>query len=354
MEEKQYQESLPAADMAPAVSLTPHENSKFRFFAVFLICCAVLTAAFAASALLVGGENREGSGFWSFFREESAETDATTPEASDTAQGESPKEEAPDLLGKISVVSKDLSRPDLGEFYIHNETLYKPNASELLSRELLGLQPSDQPQVLILHTHTSESYFTHAQDFLDGAPGDLTYSKDAEENMIAVGKVLCEVLNEKGITAIHCTVMHDSPTLAGSYERSAETVRNYLKQYPTISYVIDLHRDAVMTSDGEYVRTEASDPDTAQVMAVVGSDCNGTAHALWEENLALALQLRAALNQRLPALCRPVSLRNASYNQELAPRFLLLEIGSGANTVEEAKNAARLVGEVLADLLQAR
>ena len=256
--------------------------------------------------------------------------------------------------GAVSIVSKDLSYTELGESYFHNETPYTPVFSELLERDLLSLREGKEPQVLILHTHTSESYLEEGKSFLEGAPGDVTYSRDEGQNILAVGKVLAETLNEKGITAIHCTVMHDVPSLGGSYERSAETVSRYLKQYPTIQYVIDLHRDAVMTSSGEYIRTQSSDPSVAQVMAVVGSNCNGTRHELWEENLSLALQLREALNQKLPNVCRPVSLRNASYNQELAPRFLLLEIGSGANTVKEAQNAARLVGETLADLLYAR
>ena len=351
MEEHQLQKQLPMAESAPTVSLAAPKNSHFRFFAIFLICCAILIAAFAASSVLIRGDGGKGlDDLWSFLKSPAAsapEDDVAENPALETPPAKEPVEGIP-------IRSMDLSYAELGSSYIHNETIYTPNVTELLDRSLLGLPPSDQPQVLILHSHTRESYLTEKRDHLDGAPGDATYSDDPNENMIAVGKALADALNKNGITAIHCTVMHDTPTLGGAYERSAETVRNYLKEYPSISYVIDLHRDAILTSEGEYIRTESSDPNTAQVMAVVGSDCNGTRHSQWEENLALALQLREALNQRLPGLCRPISLRNASYNQELAPRFLLLEIGSGANTAEEAENAARLVGETLADLLQAR
>lgn len=351
MEENKLQNRLPSAEPVPSVSLAPPKNSHLRFFAIFLICCAILIAAFAASSVLIRGDGGNGlEDLWSFFEspaESDSEDDAAEDPALETPPAKEPVEGTP-------VRSMDLSYAELGSSYIHNETIYTPNVTELLDRGLLGLSPSDQPQVLILHSHTRESYLTEAKDSLDGDPGDVTYSDDPEKNMIAVGKALADALNKKGITAIHCTVMHDTPTLGGAYERSAETVRNYLKEYPSVSYVIDLHRDAILTSEGEYIRTESSEPNTAQVMAVVGSDCNGTRHDQWEENLALALRLREALNQKLPSLCRPISLRNASYNQELAPRFLLLEIGSGANTVEEAKNAARLVGETLAELLQAR
>ena len=352
-------ELLPGAP--ESVSLTPHANSKFRFFTVFLICCAILIAAFAASAILMRGKGEDffhklGS-FWKDDANQGGEhaTDASTAEQENEPSlenGEPSKDPIPD--GAIKIVSKDLSYSALGSSYVHNETPYQFNVAELLTRQLLRLQKSEEPQVLILHTHTSESYLPMPQDYINGAPGDVTYSKDASQNILAVGEVLCNSLNQKGITAIHCTVMHDEPTLNGSYERSAQTVRQYLNLYPSIQYVIDLHRDAVLTQEGEYVRTvvQAGEKSAAQVMAVVGSDCNGTSHPRWQENLALALQLRQELNQSIPTLCRPTSLRKASYNQELAPYFLLLEIGSGANTLEEATYTAGLVGEALAKLIQ--
>ena len=355
MEDKELQKRLPTLEESPPVSLSPPANSSFRIFAAFLICSALLIAVFSASAVLLKGRSwGDGNNRFPFLQGDSAKTpngDSLHNEDS-TMPLPSPEGAVPD--GAIPILSKDLSYLELGSAYFHNETPYTPNPTELLTRELLVPEPGGAPRVLILHTHTSESYLEEGSTYLEGAPGDLTYTRDEAQNVLAVGKMLADTLNENGITAIHCTVMHDAPTLGGSYERSAQTVRQYLKEYPTITYVIDLHRDAVMTSEGEYVRTKCADESTAQIMAVVGSDCNGTGHPNWEENLALAFRLRQALNQKIPNVCRPVSLRNASYNQELAPRFLLLEIGSGGNSVEEAKNAARLVGQTLAEMLYAR
>lgn len=318
-----------------------------------MICCAIFMATFAIAAVYMRGKGGEwgdrllGGG---------APTDAATAGNSTAEPNGTEQNETPPPPTGTPIVSMDLSYPELGREYLHNETPYSPSVEELLTRPLLLTENEGQVQVLILHTHTSEAYLTNPQTHIAETVGDAAYSSDEERNLLAVGKVLCETLNEKGVTAIHCTVTHDEPTLNGSYGRAAETVRRYLDRYPGITYVIDLHRDAILTGKGEYVRTlaEGAERPTAQVMAVVGSNCNEPEHEAWEENLALALQLKERLNQRLPSLCRPVSLRKASYNQELAPRYLLLEIGSGANTVEEAKEAARLVGEVLGELLQER
>jgi stage II sporulation protein P len=87
-------------------------------------------------------------------------------------------------------------------------------------------------------------------------------------------------------------------------------------------------------------------------MAVVGTDGNGTEHPSWQTNLSLALRLGEGLEYCVENICRPISLRNASYNQELAPNALLIEIGSAGNTQEEAIRSAKLVGEVLSGLIK--
>ena len=278
-------------------------------------------------------------------------TDQVDPDSKEpNPPSEVPDEPIPD--GAIAVVNRDLSCPTLGASYLHNETAYDPNVSLLLQTDVSSPVTSE-PLVLILHTHTSESYLKKGQTYLTGDLGEATYSSDEEENMLAVGQELCKVLNQKGITALHCTVMHDDPTLSGSYARALRSIEFYLTHYPSIRYVIDLHRDSVLTSDGEYIRATASDSEesVAQMMAVVGSDGGGETNERWEGNLALALQLREELNHAIPSVCRPVTLRNETYNQELAPYSLLIEVGTGGNCIEEALAAARLLGEALSNLI---
>jgi stage II sporulation protein P len=350
MDQRQIRESLPSS--AEKIQLDGTFRTKYRGFAVFLICCALLLAAFAFSAVWM---NRGGFD-WFFSKNENVGTETgdgtdtgSETESTPTSEGEIPEELPADAT---PIVSMDLSYPSLGTSYIHNETVYTPSVSELLARTLTLPKSTDKPTVLILHTHTSESYLPKDTAYVTSPMGDLTYSRDPLQNMLAVGETLTRVLNEKGITAIHCTVMHDASGLSGAYERSAETVKGYLEEYPEICLVIDRHRDAVLNAKGEAVAavSEIDRKSVAQVMAVVGTDGNGTPHEGWEDNLALALQLRKCLNQS-GNLCRPVSLRNASFYQELSPYALLLEIGTAAGSVEEAVSAAELVGEAIASLL---
>jgi len=205
--------------------------------------------------------------------------------------------------------------------------------------------------VLILHTHTSESYLPPATSYVQGTVGDLIYSEDVTKNLLSVGARLCEVLNENGISALHCSMVHDADGRRGSYARSAETIQRYLSEYPSIEYVIDLHRDLVIAPNGDIVRSEGKhgEESVAQVAAIVGSD---EGNDFWQSNLALALQLQKQLNADGNRIARPTVLQSGTLNQELAKFSLHLEIGTAANSPKEAERAAELVGEALIGLIR--
>lgn len=341
MERSVMPNTLPA--YREKISLESTFRAKYRVFAAFLICLALLLVAFTVTAIFTGGEDMLPSKEPSSPSQSPSDFDPT-PDA--------PSDPTPLPNGATAILTKDLSVLGLGNTYIHNETPYRPDVPMLLTRVWERHTPGDGPLVLILHTHTSEGYLPEGTAYLTGSVGDATYTDDPTQSVLAVGETLCRILNENGIGAIHCRDRHDTPTIGGAYERSGETVKRYLEQYPSIEYVIDLHRDAIL-SDGALIRavTEKGGESVAQVMAVVGTDANGTDFDHWEENLALALALRERLNADGAAICRPVSLRNASFYQELAPHSLLLEIGSSGCSPEEAERAAQRVGDALVDLI---
>ena len=210
---------------------------------------------------------------------------------------------------------------------------------------------SDQPQVLVMHTHATETYRP-----TDGLwyPADATgRTTDPDANVTAVGAELAAVLNAAGIHTIQDTTLHDYPSYNGSYARSNATVREYLTAYPSIRVVIDLHRDAI-EKDGAWVApvAEVSGEQTAQVMLICGCD-NGGNLPNYRENLAFAAAWEAAMEGMFPGLTRPVLFDYRYYNQDLTTGSLLLEVGGHGNTLEEAKRAARRAGEALAAVLGA-
>ena len=262
--------------------------------------------------------------------------------------------------GETAVIPMDLSLSSYGASYIYNSTGYTPNAAALMASKLsfldgpLYISSKKEPLVLILHTHATETYLEDGAISYKEDASEMARSDDTAKNVVAVGETIAKILNENGIPTLHCTLLHDKLQYKDSYLRAEETIKQYLREYPSIKLVIDLHRDAVIKSTGEIVRpvTEVNGNATAQVMCVVGSDWGGEECPNWEGNLSLALQLRQRLNDKYTSLCRPTYLRPSTYNQELAPYSLLLEIGASGNSLAEAKRAATLVASELVAIIK--
>lgn len=262
--------------------------------------------------------------------------------------------------GETPIIPMDLSLISYGATYIYNSTGLTPDTGRLLNDPLPKqnqtelLSTKNEPLVLIVHTHGTEAYSEDgAISYLDEGQ-ELARSQDPAETVVSVGALMAEILNRQGISTVHCTVMHDRTQYKDSYLRSEETIRSYLEQYPSIRLVIDVHRDSIVKSTGELVRpvTLIDEKPAAQVMCVVGSNWNGEDNPNWEGNLALALKLRKSLNEQYENLCRPPYLKSSTYNQELAPYSLLLEVGGSGNSLEEAKRSASAVAEALVPLVK--
>ena len=212
---------------------------------------------------------------------------------------------------------------------------------------------SEEPQVLILHTHATECY--QPWDDLWYDPTFSARSTDTAVNMCAVGERMAQILNEAGINTLHDETLHDSPSYTESYDRSAQTARAYLEQYPSIRVILDVHRDAI-ESDGARVKplTEIDGQDTAQVMIIAGCD-NGITVNLphWKENLAFAAAWETEMETLYPGLTRPVLCGYRFYNQDVCTGSLLIEIGGHANTLVEAIRGGEYAARALASLLGA-
>ena len=241
-----------------------------------------------------------------------------------------------------------------GGLTMKNETDFNPDLHALLESGPGLTLPADGPQVLIVHTHTSEAYTP--SDGCRYEASDTMRTQDPSYSILRVGDVLTAKLEAAGLTVLHDRTVNDYPSYAGSYGRSGAAVRSALEANPSIRVVIDLHRDALCSDDVVY-KTVAELPDAqpcAQVMLLIGTNGTGLEHPDWERNLALAVWLQDAVTRRHPTLMRPITLVNERYNQHLSPGMLLIEVGSSGNTLPEALRAAELFGEAMGDALAGR
>ena len=241
-----------------------------------------------------------------------------------------------------------------GRTYISNSTDYPLSVSDLQQPFAAHLS-EDGPQILILHTHGSEAY-TPAGDETIVWSGDHR-TTDTRCNVVRVGDQMAEVFGQAGISVLHDRTLYDYPSYAGSYDRSLVAIQNYLKQYPSIRFILDVHRDAIEDGQGnQYKVVSAIDGEgtAAQLSIVVGSDGSGLTHPNWIENLRLAVAIQENILAKYPTLMRPVLLRNSRYNQHATAGSLLVEVGSAGNSPEEAVLAGRLFAERMAEVLNAQ
>ena len=224
----------------------------------------------------------------------------------------------------------------------------RPDLRALISEPLEWNLTVPEPTVLILHTHTTESYTKTTEDYKESS---AWRTLDENYNMLSIGDALGQTLAKNGITAVHDRELHDYPSYNGSYNDARKSSAAYLEEYPSIRLVLDLHRDAADTEDGQ-LRT-AVDLDgqrTARLMLVMGTDAAGLTHPEWEENLSLALKLHATLEKQAPGIMRPLILRAQRFNQDMHPGALLVEVGAAGDSHPEALAAVEQLAKAIITL----
>ncbi len=239
-----------------------------------------------------------------------------------------------------------------------NDTDYKIDIEEEISAFAPLKETGSSPLVLVLHTHATESFTLPEESYNiindDGtqtcyySPSDsTTRTTDNTKNVVHLGEIFTQTLNSMGIPTIHCQTQHDYPEYNKSYSNSYSTVQEYLEKYPSIEYIVDLHRDSIVRQNGEKIKPvyKIDGQNTAQIMLVMGTGSN---HPNWRRNLSLALKFKSVADEIYPGLSRPVYLRSWSFNQELCTGSVILEVGSCANTLKEAERAATLAAEIFA------
>ena len=284
--------------------------------------------------LYLGSDSR--SVFVNTMSLKSPETDQTYP--TDTPlDSHTPAETEPPV--RPTIVPTTIS----GGLVIKNSSDYTVNAEELLSQGCPITLEAGVPQILIIHTHSSEAYSPAGLDKYEDLGTNRTL--DTNYNVIRIGNELTEIFQSYGLNVIHDTGVYDYPSYTGSYNRSCEAIEKYLAENPSIQIVIDLHRDALSSDEITY-KTQADEDGVcaSQIMILVGSDASGLEHPDWQQNLRLALYLQNAVYSKYPSLMRPVQLVSYRYNQHLTHGSMILEVGSNGNTLQEALAAIRLFG----------
>lgn len=239
----------------------------------------------------------------------------------------------------------------LSNYYI--EDVSTKATEEILRPETLagynfGMKKTEEPQILIFHTHGSEGY-------ADSRTGVT------EDTVIGVGEVLASELRGKyGYNVIHETAVFDrkadgTDDRNNAYNNALPVITKILEENPTIEVVIDLHRDS-----GEARTSVINGVSTAKVMLFNGlcrtkdGPITYYSNPNLEGNLAFSLHLQITGNELYPGLMHRNYLKSYRYNMHLKEKYILVELGTHKNTVAEAKAAMSLFAETIATVLSGK
>lgn len=199
----------------------------------------------------------------------------------------------------------------------------------------------DEPYIALYHTHASEAYQPLKED--------VYHIEDKTKNIIGVGEIIATVLEANNHKTKHIETYHDRPSYNQSYSRSLNTINTIKEDEKNIKVFLDIHRDG-FEKDSPYfekfmekTRTKVNGVDTATFSLVVGPQTPN-----YESVLNFAKYIKAVSDTLYPGLCTGIIIKPyGKFNLYSSNHAALIEVGSNFNTVDEAKESGKLIGEIL-------
>ncbi len=202
-----------------------------------------------------------------------------------------------------------------------------PDVSWLEAQESQPVSAVRNKKIALYCTHSDESYIE----------GDGTESVEGSGGIYDVAHAFGEALENLGVT-IEISDQTHLPHDAGAYRRSRQTAVQLLKGAP--GAIFDIHRDGI-PDPAEYATT-VGNRKMSKVRLLVGKSNQNR-----EANLNFAKQIKAVADKIYPGLIKDIYMGKGTYNQDLAPRSVLLEFGTHTLDKELVMNSIKPMSEVV-------
>ena len=259
-------------------------------------------------------------------------------EAQDTENGNNSQETIPEQSIKIPEGNYQILDTGPQKYTLTNESGcdIKPEDVTITTiSETSKLYGSTAPLVLVTALHIRESY-SNGKYY---SPNDDFY---CDENNVGE---LCEIIANKlctlGINAISITELYASGSLFGSRTEYEKSLEGTLKKYPSISYVFDISRgtnikdDLTMDKNTFNINGESA----AQITLISGTGSN-TLSENQRKNVHFALDFSEFSFDAAPYLVLENKISRFPISQNISPFVCEIQIGTYANSFDEAKTGA--------------
>ena len=190
----------------------------------------------------------------------------------------------------------------------------------------------NKPIIYIFNTHQKEEY---AKGEYIISPTVMTASYILKDEL-KIYKIP-SLVEEKDIIKEVQKRGYDYP---GTYTVSFEYLKQRKKEYPSLEYYFDLHRDSIT---GKSARTTIKGKKYATMMFLIGAN-----HKNYKKNLKNANIMKKYLDKNYKGVARSNFIQKKwAYNQRYSSKMFLVEIGGPDNTLEEVDNTTKALAEAI-------
>ncbi len=242
---------------------------------------------------------------------------------------------------------KNFSVIQLINFNYHFLKRYQEEKKNVKSKEIVATNKNEQeefePLIYIYNSHQTEEYKE-----VDGI-----YS--IKPTVTINNYIMKDIFEENGLkTLVEERSIRDVLTLnnwnyAASYRASRVFLEDVRKNYQTLNYFIDVHRDSLnydkttITIDGK---------NYAKVIFLIGLE-----NPNYGKNLEFTTSINNKIEERYPGLSKGIYQKggegvNGVYNQDFSSNSLLIEIGGVDNRIEEVMNTTVLLSNIISEVIK--
>lgn len=244
------------------------------------------------------------------------------------------------ILKEITYKNKNIStitKEKIKKIYKDPTKLLLTTKSNLIKKEkkvipVIKEQTKKDPLIYIYNTHQQEEY----------APSNFIESTLSPTVMIS--NYIVENNLEKNnyetyieTDSIKEILNKNNWKYSYSYKASRILLEKRKKEYPTLKYFIDLHRDSLVK---ERTTTTISNKKYAKILFIVGLENKN-----YQKNLTFTENINKCLNEKYPTLSKGIYKKQGPgvdgvYNQDFSPYTILVEMGGYENTTSEVMNSS--------------
>lgn len=212
------------------------------------------------------------------------------------------------------------------------------------TKKIMKEKENQDPLIYIYNTHQTEEYTPSTFVEYSVMPTVQMNNYILEEKFEQNG--YSTIVEEQNIK----TVLNEHKwNYAGSYNASRIFLEQAKKNYPTLKYFIDVHRDSLKK---EATTIELNNKSYAKILFIVGLE-----NPNYEQNLSFTEKINNQLNEKYPGLSKGIYKKegtgvNGVYNQDFSPYTILVEMGGPENTVDEVLNSSLAFSDCFLEVIK--